>query len=276
MDITQDFVPQTAQTSRPLDGRVALVTGSTSGIRLGIASALAEAGAMIVLNGLGDEAEIDHVRKVLSARYDVPVRYDGANMTDPADIAGMVERTARSFGPVDVLVNNAGVQHVAPIEDFPTEKWDTIIAINLSAVFHATRAALPEMKRRGWGRIVNVASAHGLIGSPFKSAYVAAKHGVVGLTKVTALEVAELGITCNAICPGYVWTPLVEQQIAGQAQAHRLSPEQVVRDILLREQPTRKFATVAEIGGIAAFLCSSAAASITGTTIAADGGWTAH
>jgi 3-hydroxybutyrate dehydrogenase len=276
MDIPQTLMPQTARASRPLDGRVALVTGSTSGIGLGIASALAEAGAMIVLNGLGDYAEIDTIRNVLSARYDVAVRYDRADMTDPADIAGMIERTTHSFGPVDVLVNNAGVQHVAPIEAFPPARWDTIIAINLSAVFHATRAVLPEMKRRGWGRIINVASAHGLIGSPFKSAYVAAKHGVVGLTKVTALETAEHGITCNAICPGYVWTPLVEQQVASQAETHKLSPEQVVRDVFLKEQPTRKFATVAEIAGIAAFLCSSAAASITGTTIAADGGWTAH
>jgi len=269
-------LPLSAPTSRPLDGRVAVITGSTSGIGLGIASVLAEAGAMIVLNGLGDEAEIDNLQKVLSARYDVAVRYDRADMADPADVAGMIERTARSFGPVDVLVNNAGVQHVAPIEVFPDAKWDQIIAINLSAVFHATRAVLPEMTRRGWGRIINIASAHGLIGSPFKSAYVAAKHGVVGLTKVTALEAAERGITCNAICPGYVWTPLVEQQIAAQAQAHSLSPEQVVRDVFLKEQPTRKFATVAEIGGIAAFLCSAAATSITGTTITADGGWTAH
>jgi 3-hydroxybutyrate dehydrogenase len=276
MDIPQHFTPQTAQASRWLDGRVALVTGSTSGIGLGIASALAEAGAMIVLNGLGDEAEVDNLRATLSARYDVPVRYDHADMTNPAAIAGMIARTAQSFGPVDILVNNAGVQHVAPIEAFPVEKWDTIIAINLSAVFHASRAVLLEMKRRGWGRIINVASAHGLVGSPFKSAYVAAKHGVIGLTKVTALETAEDSITCNAICPGYVWTPLVEQQIASQAQAHKLSPEQVVREVLLKEQPTRKFATVAEIAGIATFLCSPAAASITGTTIAADGGWTAH
>jgi len=276
MDIPQHFTPQTAQASHWLDGRVALVTGSTSGIGLGIASALAEAGAMIVLNGLGDEAEVDNLRATLSARYDVPVRYDHADMINPAAIAGMIARTAQSFGPVDILVNNAGVQHVAPIEAFPVEKWDTIIAINLSAVFHASRAVLLEMKRRGWGRIINVASAHGLVGSPFKSAYVAAKHGVIGLTKVTALETAEDSITCNAICPGYVWTPLVEQQIASQAQAHKLSPEQVVREVLLKEQPTRKFATVAEIAGIATFLCSSSAASITGTTIAADGGWTAH
>ncbi|MBS0641139.1 MAG: 3-hydroxybutyrate dehydrogenase [Acetobacteraceae bacterium] len=276
MDSPQVLPPQTALAARPLDGRVAVITGSTSGIGLGIASALAEAGAMIVLNGLGDAHEIDGLRSALAARYDVSVRYDQADMSDPADVAAMIQRTARSFGPVDVLVNNAGVQHVAPIDAFPDDKWDAIIAINLSAVFHATRAVLPAMKRRGWGRIVNVASAHGLIGSPFKSAYVAAKHGVVGLTKVTALETAEHGITCNAICPGYVWTPLVEQQIASQAEAHALSAEQVVREVFLKEQPTRKFATVAEIGGIAAFLCSSAAASITGTTIAADGGWTAH
>ena len=206
----------------------------------------------------------------------MPVRYDAADMADPMAITGMMMRAEQSFGPVDVLVNNAGVQHVAPIEAFPAAQWDTIIAVNLSAVFHATRTVLPGMKRRGWGRIINVASAHGLVGSPFKSAYVAAKHGVVGLTKVTALETAEQGITCNAICPGYVWTPLVEQQIAAQAQAHMLTPERVVREVFLKEQPSRKFATVAEIAGIAGFLCSPAAASITGTTIAADGGWTAH
>ena len=262
--------------ARPLDGRVAVVTGSTSGIGLGIASVLAEAGAMIVLNGRGDEAEVHNLRYVLAARYDVAVRYDGADMGDADAVAAMMDRTAASFGPVDILVNNAGVQHVAPIDTFPTEKWDAIIAINLSAAFHATRAALPEMKRRGWGRIVNVASAHGLIGSAFKGAYVAAKHGVVGFTKVTALEVAEHGVTCNAVCPGYVWTPLVEKQVAAQAIAHGLSEEDVVKKVFLADQPTRKFATVSEIAGTVAFLCGPFAGSITGTTIAVDGGWTAH
>ena len=273
---TMTSLPLRTQIGRPLDGRVAIVTGSTSGIGLGIASALAEAGALIVLNGFGDEAEIQNLCHVMSARNDVAVRYDNADMSDGDAIADMVDRTVRSFGPVDILVNNAGIQHVAAIEDFPVAKWDAILAINLSAVFHATRAVLPDMKRRGWGRIVNVASAHGLIGSAFKGAYVAAKHGVVGFTKVTALEAAESGITCNAVCPGYVWTPLVEQQVAAQAKAHGLSPEEVVRKVFLAEQPTRKFATVSEIAGTVAFLCGPASASITGTTIAVDGGWTAH
>ena len=263
-------------TARPLDGKVAIVTGSTSGIGLGIASALAEAGASIVLNGFGDEAEVQNLCHVMAARNDVAVRHDAADMSDPAAIAAMISRTARSFGPVDVLVNNAGIQHVAPIEDFPPEKWDAILAINLSAVFHATAAVLPEMKRRGWGRIVNIASAHGLIGSPFKSAYVAAKHGVLGFTKVTALETAEHGITCNAVCPGYVWTPLVEKQVEAQARAHGITADEVVKKVFLADQPTRKFATVAEIAGTVAFLCGSAAGSITGTSIAVDGGWTAH
>ena len=265
-----------SMTARPLDGYVALVTGSTSGIGLGIASALAEAGAAIVLNGFGDAAEIRNLCQVLAARNDVVVRHDPADMADPQAIADMVARTASTLGPVDILVNNAGIQHVAPIEDFPTAKWDAIVAIDLSAVFHATRAVLPEMKRRRRGRIVNIASAHGLIGSPFKGAYVAAKHGVVGFTKVTALETAEFGITCNAVCPGYVWTPLVEQQIAAQAQTHGLSQEEVVKQVFLKEQPTGKFATVAEIAATVAFLCSTAAASITGTSLAIDGGWTAH
>jgi 3-hydroxybutyrate dehydrogenase len=266
----------TLEKARPLTGRVALVTGSTSGIGLGIAEALAACGAKIVLNGFGDPTEIAGICESLSRRNDVAVRHDGADMSDPAAIASMFERTAKQFGPPDILVNNAGIQHVAPIEEFPPAKWDAIIAINLSAVFHATRAALPSMKARGWGRIVNIASAHGLIGSAFKGAYVAAKHGVVGFTKVTALETAEHGITCNAVCPGYVWTPLVEQQVAGQAKAHNLPPDQVVREIFLKEQPTRKFATVEEIAETTLFLCGSGAASITGTTIAVDGGWTAH
>ena len=262
--------------ARALDGRVAIVTGSTSGIGLGIASALAEAGAMIVLNGFGDPGAIETLCQVMAARYDVPVRFDEADMADPDAVAAMAERTARSFGPADILVNNAGIQHVAPIEDFPAAKWDAILAINLSAVFHATRAVLPEMKRRRWGRIVNIASAHGLIGSAFKGAYVAAKHGAVGFTKVTALEAAECGVTCNAVCPGYVWTPLVEQQVAAQAAAHGISEAEVVRKVFLADQPTKQFATVAEIAGIVAFLCGPFAGSITGTTIAADGGWTAH
>ena len=268
--------PARAPVARSLDGRVAVVTGSTSGIGLGIASALAEAGAMIVLNGFGDVTEIESLRHVLAARHDVAVRYDAADMSDPDAVTAMMAQTAASFGPVDILVNNAGIQHVEAIETFPPEKWDAIIGINLSAVFHATRAALPAMKRRGWGRIINIASAHGLIGSAFKSAYVAAKHGVVGLTKVTALEAAEHGVTCNAVCPGYVWTPLVEKQVAAQAVAHGLSEEDVVKKVFLADQPTRKFATVSEIAGTVAFLCGPFAGSITGTTIAVDGGWTAH
>src|SRR5271165_2664917 len=262
--------------ARPLDGRVAVVTGSTSGIGLGVASALAEAGAMIVLNGFGDAAEIESVRHVLAARHDVAVRYDGADMSDPDAVTAMMAQTAATFGSVDILVNNAGIQHVEAIDTFPPEKWDAILAINLSAVFHATRAALPAMKRRGWGRIINVASAHGLIGSAFKSAYVAAKHGVVGFTKVTALEAAEHGVTCNAVCPGYVWTPLVEKQVDGQAKAHGISRDAVIRDVFLAEQPTKRFVTVDEVADTVAFLCGEAAGSITGIALPIDGGWTAH
>lgn len=261
---------------RPMDGKVAVVTGSTSGIGLGIANALASAGAMIVLNGIADPIEVEKLCQVLGPRHDVPVRFDDADMSKPAEIHDMVERIGRSFGPVDILVNNAGIQHVAPIEEFPPEKWDAIQAINLSAAFHATRAVLPEMKRRGFGRIVNIASAHGLIGSPFKSAYVAAKHGIVGLTKVVALEAAEFGVTCNAVCPGYVWTPLVEKQVDGQAKAHGISRDAVIRDVFLAEQPTKRFVTVDEVAGTVAFLCSEQAASITGIALPIDGGWTAH
>jgi 3-hydroxybutyrate dehydrogenase len=261
---------------RPFEGRVAVVTGSTSGIGLAIATELAANGATIVLNGFGDMAEIENLCQVLGARYDIPVRYDDADMSDPAAILDMVERVGRSFGPVDILVNNAGIQHVAPLEEFPPEKWDAILAINLSAAFHAIRAVLPEMKRRGFGRIVNIASAHGLIASPFKSAYVAAKHGVVGLTKVVALEAAEHGVTCNAVCPGYVWTPLVEKQVEGQAKAHGISRDDVIRKVFLAEQPTKRFATVEEIAGTVAFVCGPAAGAITGVALPVDGGWTAH
>ena len=263
-------------TPRPLDGKVAMITGSTSGIGLGVANALASAGAMIVLNGLADRIEVENLCQVLGARHDVPVQFDGANMANPDAILDMVERVGRSFGPVDILVNNAGIQHVAPIEEFPTEKWDAIQAINLSATFHTTRVVLPEMKRRNYGRIVNIASAHGLIGSPFKSAYVAAKHGIVGLTKVVALEAAEFGVTCNAVCPGYVWTPLVEKQVDGQAKAHGISRDAVVHDIFLAEQPTKRFVTIEEVAGTVAFLCGDSAASITGIALPIDGGWTAH
>jgi 3-hydroxybutyrate dehydrogenase len=261
---------------RPLDARVAVVTGSTSGIGLAIATELAATGASVVLNGLVSLEEAELLCQELSSTYDVPVAYDGANMANPAEIPDMVERIGRSAGPVDILVNNAGIQHVAPVEEFPAERWDAIIAINLSAAFHAAKAVLPEMRRRGFGRIVNISSAHGLVASPFKSAYVAAKHGVIGLTKVIALETAEAGITCNAICPGYVWTPLVEHQVEAQAKAHGIGRDEVIRKVLLTEQPTRRFAEASEIAATVSFLCSSAAASITGVALPVDGGWTAH
>jgi 3-hydroxybutyrate dehydrogenase len=261
---------------RELEGETAIVTGSTSGIGLGIARALAQRGANVVLNGFGDAGEIEIVRGALAAENDVEVAYDGADMSKPEAIHRMIDTAAAHFGRIDILVNNAGIQHVAPIEEFPLAKWDAILAINLSAAFHTTRAVFAGMKERRWGRIVNVASAHALVASPFKSAYVAAKHGVLGLTKVTALEGAEHGITCNAICPGYVWTPLVEKQIDDQARSHGIPREQVVRDVMLVNQPTKKFATVEEIGALTAFLCGEAAASITGTALPVDGGWTAR
>ena len=263
-------------TQRDLDGETAIVTGSTSGIGLGIARTLAQRGANVVLNGFGDAGEIEIVRASLAMENDVEVAHDGADMSRPEAIAQMIDSAAAHFGRIDILVNNAGIQHVAPIEEFPLAKWDAILAINLSAAFHTTRAVFAGMKARRWGRIVNIASAHALVASPFKSAYVAAKHGVLGLTKVTALEGAEHGITCNAICPGYVWTPLVEKQIDDQARSHGIPREQVIRDVLLVNQPTKTFAGVEEIGALTAFLCTDAAASITGTALPVDGGWTAH
>jgi 3-hydroxybutyrate dehydrogenase len=265
-----------AASRRPLEGRAAIVTGSTSGIGLGIAKVLAEHGAAVMLNGFGDRDAIDKTVRAIGDEHDVDVDFDGADMSKPDMIARLVERTETRFGQVDILVNNAGIQHVAAIEEFPTAKWDAIIAINLSSAFHLTRLVLAGMKARGYGRIVNVASAHGLIASPFKAAYVAAKHGLVGFTKVTALEGAEAGVTCNAICPGYVWTPLVEQQIEDQAKSHDIPRDQVVRDVLLKNQPNKRFATVEEMGALTAFLCSDGAASITGTALPVDGGWTAH
>jgi len=259
-----------------LKDRVAIVTGSTSGIGLGIARSLAAEGAHVVLNGLGDRREIDLLCQDMARDSGVDVRYDDADMSRPDQIVEMIERANRHFGHVDIIVNNAGVQKVAPVEEFPPEKWDSIIAINLSAAFHTIRAAVPGMRARGWGRIVNIASAHGLVASPFKSAYVAAKHGVLGLTKTVALEVAESGITCNAICPGYVRTPLVEGQIRDTARARGITEEQVIRDVMLGEQPTKKFVTVEELGAHTVFLCGDHAASITGTAIPVEGGWTAH
>jgi 3-hydroxybutyrate dehydrogenase len=261
---------------RNLDGRVAIVTGSTSGIGLGIAKALAAEGAAVMLNGFGDAEQIERTRMDLARTGGVKVGFMAADMSQPAQIEELVRRTEMELGLVDILVNNAGIQHVSPIEDFPVAKWDAIIAINMSAVFHLTRAVIGGMKARGWGRIVNIASAHGLIASPFKGAYVAAKHGVVGFTKVTALEGAEHGVTANAVCPGYVWTPLVEKQIEDQARAHGIPREQVIRDVLLAQQPNKRFATVEEMGAVTAFLCSEAAASITGTAMPVDGGWVAH
>jgi 3-hydroxybutyrate dehydrogenase len=259
-----------------LKGRTAIVTGSTSGIGLGIAQALARDGANILLNGFGDAAAIEKIRADLAKEAGVKVAYSPADMTKPADIRAMVAQAVAELGGADILVNNAGIQFVSPIKGFPEDKWDAIIAINLNSAFHATKAALPHMEAQKWGRIINIASAHGLIASPFKSAYVAAKHGIVGLTKVTALESAQLGITCNAICPGYVKTPLVEKQIDDQAKTHNIPREQVIRDVLLAQQPNKKFATVEEMGALAVFLASDMAASITGTAMPVDGGWTAH
>jgi 3-hydroxybutyrate dehydrogenase len=265
-----------APSARPLAGRIALVTGSTSGIGLGVAEALAQAGATLLLNGLGDPAQIQATRARLADLYNVPVYFHGADLSRASAVAEMMQFTEDTAGAVDILVNNAGIQHVAPVEAFPVEKWDAILAINLSSAFHTIRAALPAMKAKGFGRIVNIASAHGLVGSPFKSAYVAAKHGLLGLTKVVALETAEAGITCNAICPGYVWTPLVEKQIEDQAQAHNIPREQVIRDVLLKAQPNKRFATVEEIGALVAFLASPSGQAITGAALPVDGGWTAQ
>jgi 3-hydroxybutyrate dehydrogenase len=268
--------PENINSQQTLAGKVSLVTGSTSGIGLGIARALAAAGSEIVLNGFGKPEEVADVQAKIVADFKVRVSFSPADMSKPAAIREMIEKTLQSSGRLDILVNNAGIQHVAPLQDFPPEKWDAILAIDLSSAFHTTRLALPAMLRNKWGRIINIASAHGLVASPYKSAYVAAKHGIVGLTKVTALETAEQGITCNAICPGYVYTPLVEAQIDGQAKAHGIPREQVIRDVLLAQQPNKRFATVEELGALAVFLASEAATSITGVALPVDGGWTAH
>jgi len=257
-----------------LEGKTALVTGSTSGIGLGVAHALAQAGCNIILNGLGAEPDIDKARRELAA-HGTRVAFDGANMLRHNQIADMVARAERDFGGLDVLVNNAGIQHVAPVEDFPIEQWDAILAINLSSAFHTTRAAIPGMKRRKWGRIINVCSAHSLRASPFKAAYVAAKHGLAGFTKVVALELAEHGVTSNAISPGFVWTPLVEKQIPDLARSENITPQQAQREMLAR-QPTGQFVRVEQVAALAAFLASEAAASITGANYVIDGGWTAQ
>ncbi|AXA76039.1 3-hydroxybutyrate dehydrogenase [Achromobacter xylosoxidans] len=259
-----------------LKGKVAVVTGSTSGIGLGIATALAAQGADIVLNGFGDAAEIEKVRAGLAAQHGVKVLYDGADLSKGDAVRGLVDNAVRQMGRIDILVNNAGIQHTALIEDFPTEKWDAILALNLSAVFHGTAAALPHMKKQGFGRIINIASAHGLVASANKSAYVAAKHGVVGFTKVTALETAGQGITANAICPGWVRTPLVEKQISALAEKNGVDQETAARELLSEKQPSLQFVTPEQLGGTAVFLASDAAAQITGTTVSVDGGWTAR
>lgn len=258
-----------------LRGKSALITGSTSGIGAATARALAGAGANITLNGFGDKDEIESLRAAIAREHKVEVAYSPADMTKSEEVAEMVGEVEKRFGSLDVLVNNAGIQHVAPVEEFPVEKWNAIIAINLSAAFHAIRAAVPGMKQRRWGRIINTASAHSLVASPFKVAYVSAKHGIAGLTKTIALELATFGITVNAISPGYVWTPLVERQIPDTMKARNMTEDQVKRDVLLAAQPTKEFVTVDQVASLALYLCSDAASQITGANLSIDGGWTA-
>ncbi|WP_186403005.1 MULTISPECIES: 3-hydroxybutyrate dehydrogenase [unclassified Sphingopyxis] len=258
-----------------LQGKTALVTGSTSGIGLGIAKALAAEGANIIINGFGEEAAIEAERAALQVLNGGKAAYDGADLTKPDEIEAMFKRADKDMGGVDILVNNAGMQYVAPVEDFPVEKWNMIIALNLTAAFHTIRHAVPGMRKKGWGRIIGTASAHSLVASPFKSAYVTAKHGLAGLTKTVALEVAEAGITVNCISPGYVWTPLVENQIPDTMKARHMTREQVINDVLLAGQPTKQFVTVEQVAAIAAFLTRDEAANITGANLSVDGGWTA-
>lgn len=260
---------------RQLAGRSAVVTGSSSGIGRSIAESFAREGANVMLNGFGDAAEIEALRSGMEKQHGVKVRYHGADMSRPAEIVDLIRKAEADLGAVDILVNNAGVQHVAPIDEFPPEKWDWIIAINLSSVFHATRAALPGMKKRNWGRVINIASAHGLVASPNKVAYVAAKHGVVGLTKTVALEVAETALRVNAICPGFVLTPLVQKQIDDLSRRHGITPEKAMRDYILAPQPTKQFVRIEEIAAMAVYLASPAAAQINGAALSIDGGWTA-
>lgn len=256
--------------------KTALVTGSTSGIGLAIAKGLAKTGCNIVLNGFGEADAIEKIRSEIASENGVKVSYEGADLSKQDQIEAMMKSIENTYGGVDILVNNAGIQFVAPVDEFPVEKWNAILAINLTASFHTIRLALPEMKRRGWGRIINIASAHALVASPFKSAYVAAKHGIAGLTKTVALEVADKGITMNAICPGYVWTPLVEKQIPETAKARGITEEQVINDVLLHAQPTRKFVQVEQLAGLVKYLVSDDGASMTGAIIPVDGGWTAQ
>jgi 3-hydroxybutyrate dehydrogenase len=259
-----------------LKGKSALVTGSTSGIGLAMARAIAEQGANVTINGFGDAAAIEKERSGIEKDFGVKAVYSAADMSKPAEIAAMIKTAETTFGALDILVNNAGIQFVSPIEDFPIEKWDQIISINLSAAFHAMRAAVPGMKARKWGRIISTASAHSLVASPFKSAYVTAKHGLAGLSKTVALETATFGITVNCISPGYVWTPLVEKQIPDTAKARGMTEEQVKRDVILAAQPTKEFVTVEEVASLAVYLCSDAAKAITGANLSIDGGWTAE
>ncbi|WP_260483497.1 3-hydroxybutyrate dehydrogenase [Sphingomicrobium flavum] len=259
-----------------LQGKTALVTGSTSGIGLAVAKAVAAEGASLMINGFGDVEAIEAERQALEQTSGAHVLHDGADLFDPAQIAAMVERCSAELGAPDILINNAGIQHVAPVDEFPVEKWDAILQINLSAVFHTTRLCLPAMKEKGWGRIINTASAHSLVASPNKSAYVAAKHGVAGFTKSVALEIAEAGITINCISPGYVWTPLVEKQIPDTMKARGMTREEVMNDVLLKAQPTKRFVTVEEVAALALFLTGDGAASITGANLSMDGGWTAQ
>jgi len=259
-----------------LKGKAAVVTGSTSGIGLGIARALAAQGANVMLNGFGDRKDVDELMAEISAKYRVEVDYSTADMSRPVQVTEMVEQCVGRFGGIDILVNNAGIQHTAPVEEFPMEKWEQILAINLSSAFYSIKAALPNMRRRRWGRIVNIASAHGLVASATKSAYVAAKHGLLGLTKVVALETAQSPITCNAICPGWVLTPLVQKQIDDAAARGGISRDESKARLLAEKQPSLEFATPEQIGAVAVFLCSSAANQIRGTSISVDGGWTAQ
>ena len=256
--------------------KVALITGSTSGIGLGIAKKFASHGMNIILNGFGEASAIEEIRAGIAKEHGVQVRYNGADISKPEEITTMIKTIEGEFGAIDVIVNNAGIQFVSPVEDFPMEKWNAILAINLSGSFHTIHCALPKMKEKAWGRIINIASAHALVASPYKSAYVAAKHGIAGLTKTVALETATFGITMNAICPGYVWTPLVEKQIPDTAKARGITEEQVINDVLLHSQPTKKFVTIEQVAALAYFLTTDDAASITGAMIPIDGGWTAQ
>ena len=259
-----------------LKGKTALVTGSTSGIGHGIARALAKEGVNVILNGFGNATDIEQMCVQMTKDFGVVVRYDGADLSDQGQIEAMMSKALAEFTSIDILVNNAGIQFVAPVDEFPVEKWNAVLAINLSASFHTVRLALPAMKRKAWGRIINIASAHALVASPYKSAYVAAKHGIAGLTKTVALEVAAQGITMNAVCPGYVWTPLVEKQIPDTAKARGITEQQVIDDVLLKAQPTKQFVTIDQVAQLVVFLASDAGASITGAIMPIDGGWTAQ